>query len=72
MRWGRIQDRAWPLLALITLTAVYAAVYGRFVGRFFAFDDFTWLDLTDQIHVSAPSDLLRFFAPTPTYRYTVR
>jgi hypothetical protein len=67
VRWGRVPDRAWPLLALITLTAVYGAAYGRFVGRFFAFDDFTWLAITDQIHVSAPSDLLRFFAPWPTF-----
>src|SRR5262249_29014220 len=51
VRSERIPDRAWPLLSLITLTAVYGATYGRFVGRFFSFDDFTWLAMTDQIHV---------------------
>jgi hypothetical protein len=41
--------------------------YGRFVGRFFAFDDFAWLDRTDRIHVHGPVDLLRFLEPWPTF-----
>ena len=61
------RDRTWLLLAACTLTVVYVAAYGRFVGRFFAFDDFTWLDVTDRIRVHAPSDVLRFFEPWPTF-----
>jgi hypothetical protein len=58
MRGGGASDRTWLLLAACTLTAVYVAAYGRFVGRFFAFDDFTWLDVSDRIRVHGPSDVL--------------
>jgi hypothetical protein len=43
--------------------AVYVAAYGRFVGRFFAFDDFDILQAADRIHVHTPVDVLRFFEP---------
>jgi hypothetical protein len=43
--------------------AVYVAAYGRFVGRFFAFDDFAILQAADRIHVHTPVDVLRFFEP---------
>lgn len=69
MPWERFRLRAWPLLVLITLAAVYATAYGEFVGRFFSFDDFAILGAADHIHVRGPADLLRFFEPTPSFTF---
>lgn len=56
-------DWTWAALAATVLVAVYGAAYGRFVGRFFAFDDFGVLAAADRIHVHTFADLLRFFEP---------
>src|SRR5262249_54457700 len=58
---------AWPAAVVGIIAAVYAAAYGRFVGRFFAFDDFAVLTVADRIHLRTPLDLVQFFVPWPSF-----
>jgi len=58
---------AWWVAVVVALAAVYLAAYGRFVGRFFTFDDFANLAVADGIHVQTPLDVLRFFRPSPSF-----
>jgi hypothetical protein len=64
---GGLHTWAWRALVVGAVAAVYVAAYGRFVGRFFSFDDFAVLTAVDGIHVRTPFDVLRFFAPWPNF-----
>jgi hypothetical protein len=64
---GALRTWAWRAIVVGTIAAVYVAAYGRFVGRFFSFDDFANLAVADGIHVRTPLDVLRFFLPWPSF-----
>jgi hypothetical protein len=64
---GALRTWAWRAIVVGTIGAVYVAPYGRFVGRFFAFDDFSNLTVADGIHIRTPLDVLRFFKPSPSF-----
>ena len=64
---GGLRAWGWRVAVVGTIAAVYAAAYGRFVGRFFAFDDFAVLAVADRIHLRTPLDVVQFFVPWPSF-----
>ena len=59
--WG------WVGLTAVTLTTILSVTYGDFVGRFFAFDDFSVLDDVEHVAVQGLAGLPHVLVPWPSF-----